>query len=262
MGRPRKRHVQLELPKRDRNGQRRGLGRRKIRHRLGRPPNNPGSRSREKHGRREVFRSETPIHVVLRVSKEIGRLRKDKTYAALREALLVAARRESFRVVHVSIQAEHVHLIIEATDRVALWRGMQSFQISAAKRLNAAVTQPGAKRRRGSVFTDRYHASVITNPKQARHTLAYVLNNWRHHHEDREGLARSWKIDRYSSAISFDGWREPWASATVWRLPKDYLPLPVWPPRCWMLTDGWKRYGLVETTEVPGPKTLPEFSEY
>jgi len=259
MAKPRKRHVQLELPRRDRNGQRRGIGRRKIRHRLGRPPN--GSRSGGKHARREVFRRDTPIHVVLRVVQAIGGLRKDKTYAALREALLVAARRENFRVVHVSIQAEHVHLLIEATDRVALWRGMQSFQISAAKRLNAAISKPGERRRRGSVFTARYHASLITSPKQARHTLAYVLNNWRHHHEDRDGRARSWRIDRYSSAISFDGWRESWSSSTVWRIPKDYLPLPVRPARCWLLTTGWKRHGLIETTEVPGPKTMPELAD-
>ena len=259
MAKPRKRHLQVSLPRVDRNGQRRGVGPRKIRHRLGRPPNGP--RSGGKHGPREVFRPTTPVHVTLRVGEAIGRLRKDKTYAALREALLVAARRENFRIVHVSIQSNHVHLLVEATDRKALSRGMQSFQISAAKRLNAAISPPGAKRRRGSVFTNRYHALVIRTPKQARNCLAYVLNNWRHHHEDRDGQARGWKIDRYSSAVSFDGWRERWASPTVWRLPKDYLPLPVWPPRCWLLVTAWKRHGLIETTEVPGPKAMPEVEE-
>jgi len=247
MAKPRKRHVQLSLPRCDRNGQRRGVGPRKIRKRLGRPPT--GARAGEKHRMRQVFRLGTPIHVVARVAPAIRQLRGHKTYAALRAALLVAARRDNFRVVHISIQRQHVHLLVEAADRPALTRGMQSFEISAAKRLNAALTEPGQKRRRGSVFPDRYHAQLIESPKQARHCLAYVLNNWRHHDEDR-GAARGWKIDRYSSAISFDGWSD---APAAWEPPADYQQLPVRAPG-WLLAVGWRKHGLIATTEVPGPR--------
>ena len=48
------------------------------------------------------------------------------------------------------------------------------------------------ERRRGNVFVDRYHAEKITNPRQARRALAYVLNNWRKHFEDRDGVASTW----------------------------------------------------------------------
>ncbi len=246
MAKPRKRHVQLSLPRCDRNGQRRGVGPRKIRKRLGRPP--MGAR-REQHTKRQVFRLGTPIHVVVRVAPVIRQLRKDKTYVALREALLVAARRDNFRIVHVSIQRQHVHLLVEAVDRPALTHGMQSFLISAAKRLNAAITEPGQRRRRGCVFPDRYHAQLIESPKQARHCLAYVLNNWRHHEEDR-GAARTWKVDRYSSAISFDGWAD---APAAWEPPAEYQPLPVRAPG-WLLGVGWRKHGLIATTEVPGPR--------
>ncbi len=261
MARPRKRHLQLELPRVDRNGQRRGVGPRKIRNRLGRPPKGgPGARAGERHEPRELFRLGTPVHVVLRVVSAVGLLRRDKAYAALREALLVVARRENVRVVHISIQARHVHLLVEASDRIALARGMQSFQISAAKRLNAAISKPGEERRRGNVFTDRYHVQLITSPKQARHCLAYVLNNWRHHHEDREGRARDWKVDKFSSAIAFDGWREDWATPASWELPADYRPLPVRPPESWTLREGWRIHGLIATTEVPGPRAMREIA--
>jgi hypothetical protein len=71
-----------------------------------------------------------------------------------------------------------VHLLVEADDKDALASGMQGFQISAAKHLNAALSRgkPG-QRRRGSVFPDRYHAEIITSPRQARHAIAYVLLN-------------------------------------------------------------------------------------
>ena len=105
--------------------------------------------------------------------------------------------RTDFRVVHVSIQSNHVHLLVEADDKQALARGMQGFAISAAKRLNREL-----RRRRGEVFAFRYHATPVTNPTQARNAISYILNNWRHH-----GCAtRTWRIDPYSSAESFHDW--------------------------------------------------------
>jgi putative transposase len=246
MAKPRKRQVQQSIRFPDRNGQWRGGKRRGA----GRP--SQGSRSSEKHQRRKAFRAGVPIHVVLRVTPKIGRLRKRKTYAALREALITVLPRENFQVVHISIQQTHVHLLVEASDRMALARGMQGFQISAAKRLNAAVTEVGIKRRQGCVFTDRYHAELITSPRQARHALAYVLNNWRRHKEHRATIARDWRIDPFSSGDSFTGWSDLEDASALW--PSTYRPLPVRPPRSWSLRAGWKRHGLIATTEVPGPK--------
>jgi len=62
---------------------------------------------------------------------------------------------------------------------------MQGFQISAAKHLNAVISRGKAERRRGAVFPDRYHAEVIRFANASRHTLSYVMNNWRKHEEDR-----------------------------------------------------------------------------
>jgi hypothetical protein len=52
------------------------------------------------------------------------------------------------------------HLLVEAGSRTALARGMQGFEISAAKHLNAAVSKARGRRRRGAVFPDRYHARI------------------------------------------------------------------------------------------------------
>ena len=116
----------------------------------------------------------------LRVVREVGNLRRRCVYQAIREATLTTALRENFRIVQLSIQRTHVHLLVEAKDKDALAAGMQGFQISAAKHLNAAISKgrPGA-RRRGNVFPDRYHAEIITSPRRARHALSYVMINWR-----------------------------------------------------------------------------------
>ena len=115
------------------------------------------------------------------------------------------------------------------------------------------------KRRRGRVFSDRYHATIIRTPKHARHELAYVLNNWRRHGESTKRMSSGWRVDPFSSGPSFDGWRDVEAREQTWR--ETYVPLPVWKPRTWLLSEGWRRYGLIKSTEVPGPRWSPKLGE-
>jgi REP element-mobilizing transposase RayT len=179
------------------------------------------------HKRRPELSRNHPVHVVLRVTSAIGSLRKRFMYSALREATIAVAMRElnekengAFRIVHISIQRDHVHLIVETDNKRALSRGMQSFQISAAKHLNRAFSEKCGltERRRGSVFPDRFHQEIITTRKQARHTLSYVLNNWRKHREDRGELARAWNVDPFSTGALFGGWKALEAQPLMWSL--------------------------------------------
>ena len=265
MGRERKRHVQQALHFGDKNGQRRGGPNRRKRKgvRLGRPPR--GSRSSERHKKREAFRASEPVHVTLRVVEGVGRLRTRAVYRAVREAMLVSYRREDCRIVHLSVQGNHVHLLVEAENRMALAAGMKAFEISAAKHINAAVSRAGSwwerrrkrvkpKRRKGQVFADRYHVEIIRTPRQARNALTYVLNNWRKHREHRADVARTWLIDPYSTGWSFDGWKEREDHPFVWKLRASYQPIMSWRPRTWLLSEGWRRHGLVSIYEVPGPR--------
>jgi len=244
--RVRKRRVepeQLELFKK-RGGKRRGAGR---------PPK--GKRAGSAHKTRPALLERHPVHVVLRVIRAVGNLRRRCVYRAIREATLTAARREDFRIVHVSIQRTHIHLLVEANNKGALALGMQGFQISAAKHLNAAISQgqPGP-RRRGTVFPDRYHAEIITSPRQARHALSYVMNNWRKHQEDRAAPMSSWRVDWFSSAAMFPGWAEYGEEAFLLRGPKTYDPLVVYQPKTWLLREGWKKAGSISYREVPSAK--------
>ncbi len=77
---------------------------------------------------------------------------------------------------------------------------MQAFAISAARAINRVL------HRTGKVFEPRFHSTMIGTPRQARNVIAYVLSNWRRHHEDeRSRDARSEILDRYSSATRFPG---------------------------------------------------------
>jgi REP element-mobilizing transposase RayT len=224
-----------------RGGKRRGAGR---------PPK--GARAGAPHKERPVLDARYPVHVTLRVVTAVGSLRRRFSYRAIREATLTVARRETFRIVQISIQRTHIHLIVEADDKAALASGMQGFQISAAKHLNAELGKRRAgARRKGTVFPDRYHAEIITSPRQARHTLIYVMSNWRKHQEDLVSPMSSWTIDWFSSAAMFPDWAEYGEAAFLWRGPETYDPLIVYQPRSWLLKEGWKKSGSISCRDVP-----------
>ena len=219
-----------------------------------------GSRAGSPHKVRPELKARHPVHVVLRVVRAVDNLRRRSTYKAVREATLTTARREDFRIVHLSIQRNHLHLLVEADHKGALASGMQGFQISAAKHLNAAISKHrSGSRRRGAVFLDRYHAEVITTPTQARHALNYVINNWRKHQEDRDDVTRGWKIDWFSTAVMFPGWEEYGDQPFLWRGPPTYDPLVVYQPRSWLLREGYKRGGPpISVRGVPSTPRQPQ----
>lgn len=166
-------------------------------------------------------------------------------YQAIRRTLIRYLGRMDFRIVHISIQHNHLHLVTEANDKRALSRGMQSFAINAARAINAAWG------RAGKVFEFRYHATQIKTDRYARNVLSYVLNNWRRHREDfYDGASRTAVLDEYSSAVSFEGWA---GKKRRYDPPPGYTPLPVAPPATALLQSNWQWHGLIDPFERPGP---------
>jgi len=269
VGRALKRQVQQEIRWPNNAGDLRGRKREakpRGKAKIGRPKK-PGAGV--SHAARPSFETTRALHVTLRVLDVIGRLRTRSAYMAIREAAITVLKHEAFRIIQMSIEGTHIHLVVEADSRAALSAGMKAFEISAAKHLNAEFSRAGGwwqrkraarlghalpKRRKGRVFSDRYHETFIKTPKQARHALAYVLNNWRRHREDRAAIARGWLIDPFATGWAFDGWKERADTPFVWKVRDTYQPIPVWLPKTWLLRTGWKMHGLIGVREVPGPR--------
>ncbi|MEO8706884.1 MAG: transposase [Kofleriaceae bacterium] len=204
-----------------------------------------------------------PVHVTSRIVEELGTLRRRDIRLAIRWATLAIVEREdAFRIVHFSLQSNHLHMLVEAKHREALARGMQAFQISAAKHINRAIGERTGTRRKGKVFADRYHARELTTPREVRHALAYVLNNWRRHDEDRPRATRTWKLDPFSTAIDFEGWKELSDSPFLYKPPAGYLGFIVWRPKTWLLSEGWKKHGAISVFDVPGPWKPPRVTAH
>jgi hypothetical protein len=119
----------------------------------GRPAKN--SIASEAHKTRPSHAARHPIQVTARFTRAIDRVQHRRICAALRRALTLSFARSDFRIVHLAILPSRIALIVEASDKTALARGMQGFQVSAARGLNRAA------RRRGNVFVDRYRMEVL-----------------------------------------------------------------------------------------------------
>jgi REP element-mobilizing transposase RayT len=156
-----------------------------------------GVRPQGHHPRPELA-ARFPVHVTMRRVADGPALRRGDCYAVLRRCFAAGKSRFGFRLVHYSVQGNHIHLICEADDRRALSRGMQGLTIRVARRLNRRLG------RRGKLFAQRYHARILRTPREVRHALIYVLNNRRHHAEER-ALAQ---LDRpLLLGPWFTGWR-------------------------------------------------------
>jgi hypothetical protein len=170
----------------------------------------------------------------LRAVGGLKSLRSDLAFSALLRAFSTA-RREHFRVVHFSVQTDHVHLIVEADSSDHLRRGLNSLTCRAARALNRVW------RRGGPIWADRYHAHALGTPREVRNGLVYVLLNFRKH------LRAPPCIDPRSSGAWFDGWKRPPLLATQ--------PPPVVAARTWLGAVGWRRgRGPIGVDEMPAAR--------
>jgi putative transposase len=149
-------------------------------------------------------------------------------------AQIRAASRRFLRIVHFSVQSNHIHLLVEANDGILLSKGMKGFAVRVARRLNQLL---GC---RGAIWEDRYHAHYLRTPREVRNALIYVLRNRIKH-------GGSWGIDRCSSAPYFRGWSQD--------VPSPVRASPEGPPvataETWLLATGWKRLGTIDADERP-----------
>ncbi|HEY4244237.1 MAG TPA: transposase [Kofleriaceae bacterium] len=212
--------MQVELQFKTWGGKRAGAGR----------PKKAG-RASERHEVREEVRASWPVHVTMGVARGLY-LRNYKIWCAIVKAASATAKRGAIRIVHASVQHDHVHLLVEASDQYALAKGMHAFEISAAHWINVAA------KRSGRVFPDRYHAHVLKTPREARNAIRYVLSNWRKHGEDAHLRCA---VDPFSTGYAF--WPE--------QPPRDYEPLPTTRAGSWLLREGWQRAGAISPYDVP-----------
>ena len=222
--------MQLALRFRTWGGRRAGAGRKPG-----------GERSGVPHRRRSPLNGRHPLHVTMRLKSGLPTLRQKALARVVFGAFAEAKEKFGTRVVQFSVQSNHLHLLVEAADALAFARAMKGLAVRLARRINRKV------RRRGRVFSDRYHARALKTPREVRLALIYVLRN---HHRHSTGAGRPAAFDAFSSAAYFDGF-----TRGVPRWPRHgFAPSkgsPVARAETWLLRHGWRRLGLIGLRDVP-----------
>jgi putative transposase len=202
------------------------------------------------HAARPVLPAKTPVHVTMRAVRGVAMLREEVLFRHVRRQIARANRGET-RIVHFSVQRDHIHLVIEAPDRATLARRMQGLASGIARILNGILDRRGLP-----VWHGRYHREDLRSPRAVRNRIVYVLMNFRKHRVDDVGDTRR-TLDPCSSAAWLDGWDSragPWVThlrswPLVATIPR--AEVPVRRPKFWLTWTGWKRRGLVLPTEEP-----------
>lgn len=146
----------------------------------GRRPNSGRKRIHSKgvaHSKREKVRTFTPLHVNFKYKLAV----KNKEGLKALHKAIKNARTHGLKIIHFSLQHNHVHLIIEASNNKILTKGMRSLTITLAKILN-----------QGRVQIQRYHLHVLKSNREIRNAIRYVLFNEKKH-------SGKMSLDSYSS---------------------------------------------------------------
>jgi len=196
------------------------------------------------HREREPIVARVPVHVTIRLKRGIPSLRQPRFVRRFRSSLSEACVRHGFRVVHYSIQRDHVHLLIEAHSNHSIACGMKSVGARIGKLANRLF------QRSGKVLDGRYHLRTLRTPLEVHRALRYVLLNHRHHTARRRRPKRLTvhppaQPDPASSGRWFDGWRTTTAPPNLTDVRE------VASARTWLMRTGWRRHGLIDPAEIP-----------
>jgi len=188
---------QLSLDLRTHGGKRRHAGRKPK-----------GDKALVSHSARPHFNRAMPVHVTLKVRREVPNLRSSRRFDVIRQCFKASRGAHGMRLVEFSVLGDHLHLLVEADSNVALSRGVQGLSVRLARRLNRLL------QRMGKLFADHYHSHLLRTPTEVSRTINYILNNAEHHFGEKGP-------DFFSSAVAQAAElladAEGWLSRGGWR---------------------------------------------
>jgi REP element-mobilizing transposase RayT len=169
------------------------------------------------HERRERVSLRTALHINFKVRFSI----RNKVCLGHLKKAIQNARSHGLKVLHFSLQSNHVHLLVEAVDNEILTRGMRSLTVTFAKRMG-----------RGRIQLERYHLHVLRTLQETKNAVNYVLFN----HQRHTG-SKTAHVDSFSSLGGVQNLRRLASSVGISiLLKKDPPVIQVDPPAGWLVS--------------------------
>lgn len=127
-----------------------------------------------RHVERERIEKLTSLHLTIKVRENKAGIKNKSVLKILHQAIK-RARLKNLKVIHYTLEYNHIHLLVEAYGHKNLHQGMQSFGISLAKQINRL------KSLKGAVYKHRYHLRKLSSARELKNVLHYIFNNGIHH---------------------------------------------------------------------------------
>lgn len=130
-----------------------------------------------RHIARDKVTKHTSLHLTIKIERLKAGLRNKDVLKQLHDSIK-KARKIGLRVIHYTLEFDHVHLLVEVDSNQQLAKGMQSFGISFSKGINKIKAQVG------KVFKTRYHFRKLKSPNEIKNVIFYILGNSLKHKKD------------------------------------------------------------------------------
>ena len=153
-------------------------------------PKNAGRPALHDIGIRHVKRAEilrpSPLHLTIKLIR--ADIQNKSILKGLRHAIM-RARLQGLKIIHYSLERDHVHIYAESSDNKILAKAMKALGVSFVKRINRYFNA------KGSCYKTRYHLRILRSATEVKNVINYILKNGIKHHR-----AKS-IIDPYNSAV-------------------------------------------------------------
>ncbi|MGZ3788931.1 MAG: transposase [Bacteriovorax sp.] len=157
-----------------------------------------------RHTRRPFLKKPSSLHLTVKIKKNKADLKNKSVLGILKRAIL-NARRQGLKVIHYSLEYDHVHLLIEAENNHILGKGMQAFGVTLSKAINRM------RRLKGGVYKHRYHFRQISGTRELKNVMKYIFTNGLKH-KTAKGIVNPYNSLRaekkyrlfYKSKLEFD----------------------------------------------------------
>jgi hypothetical protein len=153
-------------------------------------PKNAGRKAIHERGIRHIKREEItrnmPLHLTVKLNQ--AHIQNKIILKGLRHAIM-RARLQGLRIIHYSLEHNHLHLYAECSDNIILGKAMKALGVSFVKKINSYFS------RKGSCYKTRYHLRILRSAREVKNVLNYILKNGIKHKRTTS------LIDPYNSAL-------------------------------------------------------------
>jgi REP element-mobilizing transposase RayT len=127
-----------------------------------------------RHISREKISKPSALHLTIKVRENKADIKNKRILKALHHAIK-RARLQNMKVLHYTLEYNHLHILVEVSNNKILHKGMQALGISLSKAINKI------KNLKGTVYKHRYHFRKLNSRREMKNALLYIFKNGMKH---------------------------------------------------------------------------------